>query len=135
MLPGVTDLLRSLPPERWTIVTSCTQRLLVARLRAAGLPEPPNIVSADDVIKGKPDPEPYRRGAELLGFAPEDCIVVEDAASGVAAGRAAGCRVLAVLSSTPAHELQAATWIAESLEGVRASRSPQGLTVNIPSLV
>ncbi len=132
VLPGVADLLNSLPPERWTIVTSCTQRLLVARLRAAGLPEPPNIISADHVTRGKPDPEPYRRGADLLGFAPEDCIVVEDAPSGVAAGAAAGCRVLGVLSSTPADELQGATWIAESLNGVTATLSPDGLNVQIP---
>lgn len=132
VLPGVADLLQSLPPERWSIVTSCTRRLLEARLRAAGLPEPPNVVTADSVTKGKPDPEPYRRGAELLGFAPEECIVVEDAPSGVAAGIGAGCRVLAVLSSTPADELKAATWIAESLDGVTASSSPDGLALTLP---
>ena len=134
VLPGVADLLRSLPPERWSIVTSCTRRLMEARLRAAGLPEPPNVVTADSVSKGKPDPEPYRRGAELLGFAPKECIVVEDAASGVAAGIGAGCRVLAVLSSTPASELQAATWIAKSLDGVTASTSAEGLTLMMPVL-
>lgn len=134
VLDGVADLLKSLPPERWSIVTSCTRRLLEARLRAAGLPEPPNVVTADSVTKGKPDPEPYRRGAELLGFLPEDCIVVEDAPSGVAAGIGAGCRVLAVLSSTPAAELRAATWIAESLNGVTAYASPEGLTLTLPVL-
>ena len=132
VLPGVADLLRSLPPERWSIVTSCTRRLMEARLSAAGLPEPPNVVTADSVTKGKPDPEPYRRGAELLGFAPEDCIVVEDAPSGVAAGVGAGCRVLAVLSSTPAEELRAATWIAESLDGVTAAVSAEGLSLTLP---
>lgn len=134
VLPGVEELLRSLPPERWTIVTSCTHRLLDARMRAAGLPEPPAVITADMVTRGKPDPEPYRRGAELLGFAPADCIVVEDAASGVAAGAGAGCRVLAVLSSTPAEELRAATWIAQSLDGVEATASDNGLLVRLPVL-
>jgi sugar-phosphatase len=134
VLAGVADLLKSLPPERWSIVTSCTRRLMEARLHAAGLPEPPNVVTADSVTKGKPDPEPYRRGAELLGFAPEDCIVVEDAPSGVAAGIGAGCRVLAVLSSTPAGELRAATWIAQSLDGVTAVASPDGLSITLPVL-
>lgn len=134
VLPGVAHLLKSLPPERWTIVTSCTRRLLEARLRAAGLPEPTNIVTADSVTKGKPDPEPYRRGAELLGFTPQHCIVVEDAASGVAAGIAAGCRVLAVLSSTPADELRAATWIAQSLDGTTVRVTPKGLELSIPAL-
>ncbi len=132
VLPGVADLLASLPAERWTIVTSCTRRLADARLQAAGLPLPKRMITADMVTRGKPDPEPYRRGAEVLGFAPEDCIVVEDAASGVAAGAAAGCRVLALLSSTPADELQAATWIAESLDGVTAHASGTGLQITLP---
>ncbi len=134
VLPGVEDLLNSLPPDRWTIVTSCTRRLADARLRAAELPVPKALITADMVTRGKPHPEPYRRGAELLGFAPADCIVVEDAASGVAAGVAAGCRVLAVLSSTPPEELRAATWIAESLDGVQASASQHGLRVDLPVL-
>lgn len=129
VLPGVADLLQSLPPERWTIVTSCTRRLADARLQAAGLPLPAAIVTSDMVTRGKPDPEPYRMGAELLGFQPADCIVVEDAASGVAAGVAAGSRVLALLSSTPAEELQAATWIASSLDGVTATATGEGLQI------
>ncbi len=134
VLPGVRDLLNSLPPERWCIVTSCTRRLLQGRLRAAGLPEPGNLVSAEDVARGKPDPEPYRHGAEMLGFAPADCIVVEDAPSGVAAGIAAGCRVLAVLSSTPAEKLRQATWITPSLDGVRAVLSHGALDLSFPPL-
>ncbi|MGI4853705.1 MAG: HAD-IA family hydrolase [Janthinobacterium lividum] len=132
VLPGVAELLASLPPERWTIVTSCTRRLLDARMRAAGLPKPMAVITADMVSRGKPDPEPYRRGAELLGFAPGDCIVVEDAASGVAAGVGAGCPVLAVLSSTPVAELNQATWIAQSLDGVTAAVTADGLLVNLP---
>jgi sugar-phosphatase len=132
MLPGVGDLLRALPPERWTIVTSCTKRLLKARLAAAGLPQPPNVITSDMVTRGKPDPEAYRRGAEVLGFAPEECIVVEDAVVGVKAGIAAGCRVLAVLSSTPRAELTAATWIARSLAVVKVAAGPDGLELKIP---
>ncbi|MEG9433894.1 HAD-IA family hydrolase [Terriglobus sp. ADX1] len=132
VLPGVRELLASLPPDRWTVVTSCTRRLLEARLRAAGLPEPPKLVSADDISRGKPDPEPYIRGAEALGLKPEDCIVVEDAVSGVESGIAAGCRVLAVLSSTPRTELKAATWIARSLAVVKVTADADGLQVKIP---
>ena len=68
VLPGVKTLLESLPPERWAIVTSATRRLLLGRLKAAGLPIPERIISGDMVERGKPDPEPYRRGAELAGF-------------------------------------------------------------------
>ncbi len=115
VLPGVRELLASLPPDRWAIVTSATKRLLLARLEAAGLPVPERIISGDMVQRGKPDPEPYRRGAELLGFKPEDCIVVEDAPAGVGAGKAAGCRVLAVLGTHEPDQLSDADWITASL--------------------
>jgi sugar-phosphatase len=118
VLPGVKKLLESLPLERWAIVTSATRRLLLGRLEAAGLPIPERIISGDMVERGKPDPEPYRRGAELLGLRPEDCVVVEDAPSGVGAGVAAGCRVLGVLGTHSLAELQQAMWVAPSLEGV-----------------
>jgi sugar-phosphatase len=118
VLPGARALLEGLPPERWAIVTSCTHRLMLARLKAAGLPLPERIISGDMVERGKPDPEPYQRGAELLGFRPEECVVVEDAPSGVGAGKAAGCRVLGVLGTHSAEELRAADWVVGSLEGL-----------------
>jgi sugar-phosphatase len=127
VLPGVKTLLAGLPLERWAIVTSSTQRLLLARLGAAGLPVPERIISADDVERGKPDPEPYRRGAELLGLRPEDCVVVEDAPSGVGAGKAAGCRVLGVLGTHSAAELDEADWVVGSLEGLAVVVDEAGL--------
>jgi sugar-phosphatase len=113
VLPGVRELLESLPPERWAIVTSATKRLLLGRLRAARLPVPERIVSGDMVQRGKPDPEPYRRGAELIEAAPAECLVVEDAPTGVGAGIAAGCRVLGVLGTHSAEELReaGASWV------------------------
>jgi sugar-phosphatase len=127
VLPGVKTLLAGLPPERWAIVTSSTQRLLLARLGSARLPVPERIISGDMVERGKPDPEPYRRGAELLGFRPEECVVVEDAPSGVGAGKAAGCQVLAVLGTHPAAELGEADWVVGSLEGLTVTVKPDGL--------
>ena len=127
VLPGVKKLLQSLPPERWAIVTSATRRLLLGRLEVAGLPIPTRIISADEVERGKPDPEPYRRGAALLGLKAEDCVVVEDAPSGVGAGIAAGCRVLGVLGTHSAEELRAATWVAESLDTVEVVAQAGGL--------
>jgi sugar-phosphatase len=127
VLPGVRRLLESLPPERWGIVTSATRRLLLERLAAAGLPVPERIVSADMVERGKPDPEPYRRGAEWLGLRPEECVVVEDAPPGVGAGLAAGCRVLGVLGTHSLEELREATWVAASLEGLVVTVTAAGL--------
>ena len=127
VLPGVKELLARLPLERWLIVSSATRRLLIGRLEAAGLPVPARFVSGDMVERGKPDPEPYRRGAELLGLSPADCIVVEDAPSGVGAGVAGGCRVLGVLGTHPAEKLRAATWLARSIEAVEVTVKADGL--------
>jgi mannitol-1-/sugar-/sorbitol-6-phosphatase len=127
VLPGVKALLECLPQERWAIVTSATRRLLLGRLEVAGLPLPERIISGDMVERGKPDPEPYRRGAALLGFRPEECVVVEDAPSGLGAGIAAGCRVLGVLGTHSVEELRGADWIVPSLEGVVMTSSAGGL--------
>lgn len=130
VLPGVRELLESLPVERWAIVTSATRRLLLSRLAVAGLPVPDRFISADMVERGKPDPEPYRRGAELLKLRPENCVVVEDAPSGVSAAVAAGCRVLGVLGTHAADELGDADWIVSSLSGVVSSTIPEGLVLS-----
>ena len=91
-LPGAVDLLESLVPGTWAIVTSGTDLLARARLRAAGIPLPDVVITADDVSHGKPDPEPYVTGATRLGRAPAHCLVFEDAPAGVQAARAAGVR-------------------------------------------
>ena len=136
VLNGVRELLLSLPPERWAIVTSATSRLLLGRLRAAGLPVPDRIISGDMVERGKPDPEPYRRGAGLIHSEPADCIVVEDAPSGVRAGVAAGCRVLGVLGTHQASDLfeAGASWVAANLADVTAESSDDQLRLTIHAL-
>lgn len=134
VLPGAKELLAKLPPERWAIVTSATKRLMLGRLAAAGLPVPQRIISGDMVERGKPDPEPYRRGAALLGLTPADCIVVEDAPSGVGAGIAAGCRVLGVLGTHQAHQLRDATWTAASLDAVDVRLDAEGLELGFANL-
>ena len=126
ILPGVEKLLASLPAYRWTIVTSATTRLLEGRLQHAGLPIPNVLVPAERVANGKPHPEPYLAGAKLLGLAPADCLVIEDSPAGVASGKAAGCRVLAVLSSHAQSELTGADWFVASLEQVTATPQPDG---------
>src|SRR6266478_7805163 len=89
-LPGALEILHAIPPDRWAIATSCTRTLAEVRIRAAGLPLPKNLITSTDVHLGKPDPEPYVNAAKVLGFAPADCIVVEDAPAGIRAGKAAG---------------------------------------------
>jgi mannitol-1-/sugar-/sorbitol-6-phosphatase len=126
ILPGVERLLASLPADRWTIVTSATTRLLEGRLGYAGLPIPAVLVPAEKVANGKPHPEPYLTGANLLGLPPADCLVIEDSPAGVASGKAAGCRVLGLLSSHTQAELAGADWFVASLEQVTASPRPDG---------
>lgn len=124
-LPGALELLRTLPAERWAIVTSCTQPLALARIRAAGLPLPANLITADDVSRGKPDPEPYVAGAAALGCEPEDCVVIEDAPAGVRAGRAAGARVIAVQTTARSDELLAAgtNWLVPDCSAISVERN------------
>ncbi|MDM5112453.1 HAD-IA family hydrolase [Aeromonas salmonicida] len=93
---GSRALLSRLPAERWALVTSASQRVARHRLESAGLPLPTLLVAAEDVVHGKPDPEPYLLGAERLGVAPADCLVFEDAPAGIQSALRAGCAVVQV---------------------------------------
>ncbi len=136
VLPGVLDLLAALPLNRWTVVTSATERLARVRLAQGGIPVPPRLVTADSVSRGKPDPAPYLAGAALLGFAPQECVVFEDAETGVKAGRAAGCTVVATTFSHPVGSLSAAHYLIEDVTGVkvRTLADDQGLVLNLTPL-
>ena len=114
-LPGAMELLQALPLRRWAIVTSCTRPLAGVRIGAAGLPKPRHLVTSTDVKHGKPDPEPYLKGAQLLGVPASECIVVEDAPAGIRAGKAAGARVIALRTTATDDELQQAgsDWIVD----------------------
>ena len=133
LLPGARELLNSLPPERWTIATSCTRPLAEVRLRAAVLPIPKTMITSSDVKIGKPDPEPYLKAAARLGFAAADCVVVEDAAAGVRAGKAAGARVIAFLTTMKRHDLEeaGADWIVQNCADITASVDGDGLRLSL----
>ncbi|BAK12008.1 phosphatase YfbT [Pantoea ananatis AJ13355] len=96
-LPGAKALLTQLNALQipWAIVTSGSVPVAHARHKAAGLPQPAVFITAEQVAKGKPEPDPYLLGAERLKLSPADCVVVEDAPAGVIAGLAAGCAVIA----------------------------------------
>jgi HAD superfamily hydrolase (TIGR01509 family) len=95
-IPGVLDLVAQLDGVPWAVVTSGVRDLAAARLAAAGVPVPAVLVTAEDVTAGKPDPQPYLTGADRLGVAPGELVVLEDSPSGVSAGLAAGCTVLGI---------------------------------------
>jgi sugar-phosphatase len=132
-IEGAAALLETLPSERWAVVTSGTRALAHARLRACGLPIPKTFVSAEDVRVGKPHPECYLRGAKLLGVGPDRCVVIEDAPSGIAAGRAAGAAVIAVTTTHPAAELSEANAVTETVGSLQARRNtdPGGYALEI----
>ncbi|MFF9088767.1 HAD family hydrolase [Streptomyces sp. NPDC014991] len=112
LLPGTRAFLDSLPADRWAVVTSATRRLAEARLDAVGI-LPKALVCADDVTRGKPDPEPYLLAARQLGVDPARCVVFEDAPAGLRAGRAAGMTTVALATTHPAHELDADLVVAD----------------------
>lgn len=107
-LPGALELLTGLPPERWTIVTSCTRPLAEVRIRVAGLPVPKFIVTSSDVKHGKPHPEPYLAGASILGFPASTCVVFEDVPAGIRAGKSAEMKVVAIRSTAAESDLRKA---------------------------
>ncbi|HLZ39333.1 MAG TPA: HAD family hydrolase [Candidatus Sulfotelmatobacter sp.] len=135
-LPGALELLSSLPQDRWTIVTSCTRALAEVRIKAAGLPLPAKLITSNDIVNGKPHPEPFLKGASVLGFAPQECIVFEDVPAGVRAGKAAGARVIAFTTTAPASALReaGADWILGSTADIRLLHAGDGLILSLKPL-
>ena len=107
VLPGAREALASLVGAKNAIATSCTVPLAAARIAAAHLQPPSVLVTADDVVHGKPHPEPFLEAARRLGVDPRRCLVIEDAPKGLEAAKAAGCFTLAVVTTTPREELSA----------------------------
>jgi HAD superfamily hydrolase (TIGR01509 family) len=123
-LPGARELIASVPDGRLAIVTSGSRPLALARLRAAGLPVPDVLVTAEDVEAGKPDPTPYLRAAELLGVEPAHSLVIEDAPAGVEAGVAAGMTVVAVTTTNDESALRGADAVVPDLHALLLERLP-----------
>jgi len=125
-IPGAVTLLNTIPRGRWCVVTSGTRYLATTRMRRFGIPVPDILVTADDVRHGKPDPEPYRRGAELLKANPADCVVIEDAPAGIRSARSAGMKVISLPTTYPASELHEADVIIAGLGSLKVSLDGAG---------
>jgi mannitol-1-/sugar-/sorbitol-6-phosphatase len=133
--PGAAALLASLPRSAWAVVTSGTAPLARARLAAAGLPAPPGLISGGDVAAGKPDPAGYRLGAAAVGQPAGRCLVIEDAAAGIAAAHAAGMPAIGLCGTGPAAPLAAAEVVVASLAGLVVTAGTDGLRVRIAAPV
>ena len=131
VVPGAANLLKAIPESRWCVVTSGTRYLATSRLKLANLPTPKVLIAADDVSKGKPDPEPYLMGAKLLGMNPAECLVIEDAPAGIRAAHAGGMKAIGITSTYPASELQEADAVVQKLAQIKVRSVGQNLTVNV----
>lgn len=134
-LPGALDLLASLPDDRWTIVTSCTRPLAEVRIKAAGLPQPKKLITSNDITHGKPNPEPFLKGASVLGFPAGECVVLEDVPAGVRAGKSAEARVIAFTTTVqePALREAGADWILNNCADIRLLDHGQKLRLALNS--
>lgn len=106
-IPGAAAFLKSLPADRWAMVTSAPRDLALRRMAAAGIPEPVVMITAEDVSAGKPDPAGYRLAAKRLGLEPADCLIFEDATVGIQAAEAAGAPLMIIIT-THQHPLETA---------------------------
>ncbi|WP_041742206.1 HAD-IA family hydrolase [Collimonas fungivorans] len=124
-IPGATDFLKSLPPTKWAVVTSAPKDLALRRMKAAGIPVPAVLVTADDVAAGKPNPDCYLLAARKLEVDVSSCLIFEDAPVGIAAGEAAGATVL-VVTATHGHPINSTHSTIKNYEKIFAKADEDG---------
>jgi sugar-phosphatase len=132
-LPGALALLERINALGipWAIVTSGSVPVANARRLAGGVPLPEVFITSERVKQGKPQPDAYLLGAQGLGLAPQDCVVVEDAPAGILSGLAAGCQVIAVNAPADAPKLDQVDLILSSLEQLKIAKSEQGVVIEL----
>ncbi len=129
--PSAAELLNSLSPGQWAIVTSGTKRVAEARMRHVGLPRPEVFITVDDVKAGKPAPDGYLLAASRLRVTPSDCVVIEDAPAGIQAGKSAGMRVIAVASTMIPEGLSQADVAVRQLSQLKLLSTAQQIQIGI----
>jgi sugar-phosphatase len=130
-IEGAAELLKSLPPDGWTIVTSGSRTLATNRLICTGLPVPRFFITADDVKNGKPHPEPYLAGAIALGVSPAGCVVIEDAPAGIAAAHSAGMRTIAITTTHAPRDFSVEQVIIDHLSRLKIRAGENGYRLSI----
>jgi mannitol-1-/sugar-/sorbitol-6-phosphatase len=129
VMPGAVRLVQSIPSGRWGVVTSGSRLLATARLEFCGLPVPEVLITSDDVTNGKPDPEPYRKGAAGLGISAADGLVIEDAPAGIQSASAGGMKVIGIASTYRAAELKMADAVIRGFEELSVEVADRQLLV------
>ena len=130
-IEGARQLLERLPPSKWAVVTSGTRAIAEFRMRCTGLPSPSVLISADEIARGKPDPEGYLTAAARLRLTADDCIVIEDAPPGIDAARAARMPVIAIASTYPRERLSGADAVVDRLSDLSVLPNNDELDVQI----
>ena len=130
-IAGARELLQLLPEGRWGVVTSGIRAVAEFRLRYTGLPSPAVMICADEITRGKPDPEGYLTAAARLGFSAADCIVIEDAPAGIESAQAAGMRTIAIATTFPTERLSAADAIVARLADLSVELAGEEIQINL----
>jgi sugar-phosphatase len=131
-IEGAIAFLAALPPQRWAVVTSAPRALALRRMEAAGLTAPAVMITAEDVVDGKPDPSGYRLAAARLGVDVADCLIFEDATAGIQAAEAAGATVL-VITATHGGHVETPHRSARDFRQLLVQATPSGLALARPA--
>lgn len=131
-ITGARELLERLPAGRWGVVTSGIRSVAEFRLRYTRLPLPTVMICADEIRRGKPDPEGYLTAAERLGRARADCVVIEDTPAGIESAQAAGMRVVAIATTYPLERLTGADAVVERLTDLKVVNKGDEIQIDIP---
>ena len=130
-IEGAREMLQQLPAGTWAIVTSAVRDVAIFRLRHTGLPVPEVLIGADEIQRGKPDPEGYLTAARRLGVPPKACVVVEDAPAGLEAAQAAGMRSIGVSGTFSRERLTLADYIIPRLSAMHAGGAKNDALIEI----
>ena len=130
-IPGAREILESLPKGSWAVVTSGTRAIAEFRLKLTGLPIPPVLICADEIERGKPDPQGYLTAAARLHRSADECVVIEDAPLGIAAARAARMRVIAIAATYARDRLASADAVVETLADLTIRSDAHGVQIDI----
>ncbi|WMY95301.1 MAG: sugar phosphatase [Arsenophonus sp.] len=135
-MPGAISFLKKLNKFSipWAIVTSSTISIAFNRIKTAGLPKPSHLITAEQVEKGKPYPDPFFLGAKLLGLPPNACIAIEDAEAGIYSALDAGCQVIALNAKLDMPRRKEISIIIQSFHELNISQSDNQCTVRIDNV-
>lgn len=133
-VPGARQFVESLDGVPWAVATSGETAIAVSRLKKVGIAVPRVLITAEQVRRGKPEPEVYLTAARELGVDPARCVIFEDAPSGITAGHAAGARVIALLTTFPPHDVHNADAVVQDFGDVRAERASHGVRLYVKDL-